>query len=61
MTEAVTIHITGAKIIQTDTGWNVYWKDQFIKSHTNKAGALMQALSIEDLELAFDQRYQKTA
>lgn len=61
MPEVVTIHITGAKIVQTDTDWTVYWKDQFIESHTSKAGALMQALHIEDLESAFEQRYQKTA
>lgn len=59
--EVIDILTTGARIIHTDGDWHVYYKDQLIKSHVNKALALCYALSQEDLEIDFKEKYQKIA
>ena len=60
--EVINILITGARIIHTEDGdWHVYYKDQLIKTHWNKATALCHALDQDTLDLQFDQRHQKIA
>jgi len=60
--EVIDILITGARIIRTDDDvWSVYYKDQLIKTHVNKALALCHALSQEDLDIHFKEQYQKIA
>lgn len=58
--EVINILITGARIIHTEDGdWHVYYKDQLIDRHGNKATALCHALDQDTLDLQFDQRHQK--
>ena len=60
--EVINILITGARIIKIDDGaWSVYYKDQLIRTHVNKALALCHALSQEDLDSQFKEQYQKIA
>ena len=59
--EVINILITGARIIHTDGDWHVYYKDQLIQAHGNKALALCHALDQDTLDQQFDKQYQKIA
>ena len=60
--EVINILITGARIIHTEDGdWHVYYKDQLIGRHGNKATALCHALDQDTLDQQFDKQYQKIA
>ena len=60
--EVINILITGARIIHTEDGdCHVYYQDQLIDRHENKAMALCHALDQDMLDLQFDQRHQKIA